>query len=93
MLARLYGGMSKFNIKACQGDDGFAEDKKDAKTEGVDPVIPSKPNIVGLHEESQIDEALIHKECERRKMCPTNPSDEEIRILSVHVAIKRCKFN
>jgi hypothetical protein len=80
MLARLYGGMSKFNIKACQGDDGFAEDKKDAKTEGVDPVIPSKPNIVGLHEESQIDEALIHKECERRKMCPTNPSDEEIRI-------------
>ena len=82
LLARLYGGMSEFNIKACQGDDGFAEDKKDPKTKGFDHEIPSKPNIVGLHEESQTNEALIHKECERRKrkMCPTNPSDEEIRV-------------
>lgn len=82
MLARLYGGVSKFNIKACQGDDGFAEEQKDAKTSRVDPMIPSKPNIVGLHEDSQTNEALIHKEYERRKrkMCPTNLLDEEIRV-------------
>ena len=82
MIARLYGGVSKFNTKACQGDDGFVEDHTDVKASGADPMIPSIPNVVGLHEQSQTNEALNHKECERRKrkMCPTTPADEEIRV-------------